>query len=249
MNTKIVILAAGKGKRMNNPSGLPKVLSLVKGQPLIHHLLNRIKQSQLDPCPILVVGHGADWIRQACGPAYTYVEQTELLGTGHAVKQAMPALPKDADAVMVLYGDHPFTDSLMLKALHLLHQATEADISLLTATVSDFSDWQKPFYDFGRIVRDQQSNIIRIVEKKDANEQELAIREINPGMYCFKKTWLEKNINSLSNQNVQGEYYLTDLVHLAVKEGAKLASLATNPLHVLGINTPEHLALAEKLVN
>lgn len=249
MNTKIIILAAGKGKRMKNGNGLPKVLSPLNGQPLILHLLHRVKQSGIDSCPIIVVGHAADQVRQTCGPAYTYVEQTEQLGTAHAVEQALPTVPKNTDAIIVLYGDHPLTSPLTIKTLHLLHQGTKADISLLTATVPHFNGWQKPFYDFGRIIRDKiTGNITHIIEKKDAEPEELNIREINPGMYCFNKAWLARHIDRISNNNTQGEYYLTDLVRLAIRQGAKLVSLPSDPVQALGINTPEHLALTEKLV-
>lgn len=247
VNTKIIILAAGKGKRMQNDA-LPKVLSLLKGRPLIHHLLHRIEQSELDPSPILVVGYHADQVRQACGLKYLYAEQKEQLGTGHAVQQALPLLNDQTNTIMVLNGDHPLTGPLTLKKLHLMHTEQSADVSLITTVVSDFINWQKPFYDFGRIIRDNTGRILSIIEKKDASEAELALREINVGMYCFNYQWLKKHIDRLQNNNAQKEYYITDLIKIAITDGAKIVSLTTDPMQALGVNTAEHLALAEKLI-
>ena len=119
---------------------------------------------------------------------------------------------------------------------------------MMTTTVQDFEDWRRPFYDFGRIVRNAGGEVVGIVEKKDATPEQLSIKELNPALFCFDAQWLWKYLPNIQNKNAQGEYYLTDLIHMAIGDGFRIASMNIDPLESIGVNTPEHLALAERLL-
>ena len=119
---------------------------------------------------------------------------------------------------------------------------------MATTTVQDFNDWRKPLNDFGRIVRDEKGNIQASVEKRDATPEQLKIQELNPSFYCFKAEWLWENLKKIDKKNAQGEYYLTDLVRIAIDQGKRVETVDVNPLETLGVNTPEHLELVRKLV-
>lgn len=247
MSTRIVVLAAGKGKRMS--SELPKVLIPLRGKPIIGWLLEAVKNSGVDSRPIIVVGPDNETvIESALGDGYEYVVQKEQLGTGDAVRAAEPVLNGSADAVMVLYGDHPFLTAQTIRALNDAHRQSGAVITMMTAKVPDYSGWRSVFSDFGRIVRDAGGRIMKIVEKKDTTPEEAAITEINPAMYSFDSGWLWKNINNLQNNNAQKEYYLTDLAYLAVAEGRGVNSVEIDAKECVGVNTPEQLKVAEGLL-
>lgn len=244
---RIVILAAGKGKRMNNQE-LPKVLIPLNGQPIINHLLKAVKQSNIDDRPVLVVGRQAELVKKTLGPAYDYVLQTELLGTGHAVSQTQGLLQNQTENVMVLYGDHPFLTSSSIKKLAETHCAKNHLISLMTVKVENFDGLNQTFYDFGRIVRDGAGKIKEIVEKKDATPEQLKIKELNPAYYCFQADWLWENLAKIKNNNAQGEYYLTDLVKIAIEQGLRIDSIDIDPKEAMGINTPEQFKDAERVL-
>ncbi|HEX4327974.1 MAG TPA: NTP transferase domain-containing protein, partial [Burkholderiales bacterium] len=200
----IVILAAGQGKRMN--SALPKVLHPLAGKPLLGHVIDTARA--LAPQRIVVVyGHGGEAVPQAIsGAELSYVKQEPQLGTGHAVMQAVPQLGP-ADLTLVLYGDVPLTRAESLKAL--VEAATRAKgLGILTVTLPDPTG-------YGRIVR-EAGKITRIVEHKDASAAERAIDEVNTGIMAIPTARLQDWLKRLSNKNAQGEYYLTDIVAMAV---------------------------------
>jgi len=243
MQTRIVILAAGKGTRMRN-GDLPKVLTPFRGRPIIRHLLDAVETSGVDPRPVIVVGYGADKVRNALGDDYEYVVQAEQLGTGHAVICAESALKDDAQNIIVLYGDHPFVRADTISSLLALHRQNACPISMLTVRLDDFEEWRAPFADFGRIIRDSTGSITGIAEAKDATPAERAIHEVNPAFFCFDAAWLWAHVRLITTGNAKGEYYLTDLVSLAIREGACIASAPIAPQESIGINTPEHLEIA-----
>lgn len=247
MNTRIVILAAGKGKRMGVE--IPKVLVLLKGEPVLYHILRSVRAAGIDPHPIVVVGENKPLVEMSLregGFAVEYVVQNEQLGTGHAVR-VVEAAVGSADSVLVLYGDHPFVSPATIGNIARLHEAERAVLALATLIVPDFEGWRVSFADFGRIIRNEQGAIDRIVEKKDATPEELAVRELNPAFFCFNAPWLWQSLAKLKNANAQGEYYLTDLVKMAMNEGVKITSLVIDAKEGAGINTQTHLAAAEML--
>lgn len=247
MKTRIVVLAAGKGKRMGIE--IPKVLVPLKGEPVLYHILRSVRQAGIDPKPIVVVGENKPLIEAALaegGFAAEYAVQEGQLGTGHAVRAA-EAAAHDAESVLVLYGDHPFVSPTTIKKIISLHEAEDATLTLATLIVPDFEGWRVSFVDFGRIIRSANGAIERIVEKKDGTPEELAVRELNPAFFCFNGSWLWQSLAKLKNTNAQGEYYLTDLVKMAMEEGVKINSLIIDAKEGAGINTQTHLAAAEGL--
>lgn len=244
MNTRIVILAAGKGKRMGIT--IPKVLVPLKGEPVLYYILRSVRAAEIDTHPIVVVGENKPLVAAALtegGFSVDYAVQKEQLGTGHAVLAAKDAA-RDAASVLVLYGDHPFVSPATIQNIARLHEAEQATLTLATLIVPDFVGWRASFADFGRIIRSSDGHIHRIVEKKDGTPEELAVRELNPAYFCFNGPWLWQSLAKLKNANAQGEYYLTDLVKMAMEEGVKIASLRIDSKEGAGINTQEHLAVA-----
>jgi bifunctional UDP-N-acetylglucosamine pyrophosphorylase/glucosamine-1-phosphate N-acetyltransferase len=236
MKLAVVILAAGQGKRMK--SDLPKVLQPLAGQPLLRHVVVRARR--LDPASIHVVyGHGGDRVRAAfAGEELGWALQAEQLGTGHALMQAMPEVADDA-LVLVLYGDVPLIDAATLRQLVAL--AGPKALSLLTVMLDDPTG-------YGRIVRNARGAVQKIVEQKDASKAQLKIREGNSGILCAPAKLLRKWLSKLRNANAQGEYYLTDVIAMAVKDRIKVAPLvAPSVAEVLGVNDKVQLAELETL--
>lgn len=243
--THVIILAGGKGTRLRASPESPKVLLPMSGIPLINRVLRAV--APLCARPTIVVGFGADSIIQATGNRYHYVRQEEQLGTGHAVLCARDELRgrSDIDSIIVLYGDHPFVSAESLQRLASLRASKNAVLTLATITIPDFTGEYQAFTRFGRIVRDASGGV-KIVEFKDADEKTRAVREVNPGYYCFKPDWLWDRIGTLSRENAAGEYYLTDLVEMAVAEGSRVDSFTIEDPHEgMGINTEEEYAVAE----
>lgn len=234
-----IILAAGKGTRMK--SKLPKVLHCAGGKPMVKHVLDAAKEAG-STHNIVVVGFGHEQVQEALVGQAEIVLQKEQLGTGHAVMQAQP-LVKDEDAsVMVLCGDTPLVTGSMLKKFYEEHIASGAMASVLTTIMPD------PF-GYGRVIRGIDGSVEKIVEQKDANETELAIDEINTGIYCFNAKALFESLKKVNNNNAQGEYYLPDVLSILREEGQKInASIAENYEDTLGINSREQLANAEKIL-
>jgi bifunctional UDP-N-acetylglucosamine pyrophosphorylase/glucosamine-1-phosphate N-acetyltransferase len=245
-NVQIIILAAGHGKRMQ--AEMPKVLVPLRGIPLIAHVLHSVKASGVEKKPIIVVGQRRELVMQTLGDAYTYVIQEEQKGTGHAVMSTHRNLKDDIEHVVVLYGDHPFISGETIKKLIEKHLNTQAKITMATVVLPNFEDWYKVFYtSFSRIVRDKNGSMVKDVQFRDATEEEKKITEVNPCYFCFEKNWLFKNLKKLNTDNVQKEYYLTDLVKIAMQEDAKIESINITPHEALGVNSKAELEVLEKL--
>ena len=238
----VVIMAAGKGTRMK--SKLPKVLHCLAGRPLIRHVLDTASGLGARSA-VLVTGHGAEAVEAACGAAgglalkLHFVRQQPQLGTGHAVQQAVPVLPDDG-VVVVLSGDVPLTEADTLRALIGLCDGSK--LALLTLALDEPSG-------YGRIVRSANGagQVVAIVEEKDASAAQRAIREIYSGIMAAPAALLKGWLERLDNHNAQGEYYLTDIVKLAVADGVEvLAQQISDPLQVAGVNSPLQLAELER---
>ncbi len=243
-DTQIIILAAGHGKRME--SDIPKALTLLHGKPFIQHILEAVHASESSGDPVIVIGEKGDQVREVLGSMYSYAVQKEQLGTGHAVMSA-ESLTQNKDIIMVLYADHPLVSADTINNLIHMHKNTNAILTMATAVVPDFNDWRKAFVSFGRFIRDEHNIITKIVEVKDATTEELKVKEVNPAYMCFNATWMWKHLHMLKNENIQKEYYLTDLVGMAFAEHEPIASLSIDPREALGVNTKEQLELIEHL--
>lgn len=241
---QVLILAAGRGIRMNG--NLPKPLLPLAGKPIISYLLQEVKECNFDLAPAIVVSPNSP-IPSRLGDEFFYITQKEQKGTGHAVASARSALQGRGDHVLVLYSDHPFLSSRTIKALAALHQKEQATLTLVTVEVPSFEGLFGCFKNFGRIIRKNDGTIFAIREVKDANSTERAIREVNPSFFCFRASWLWENIHRLAPLNVQKEYYLTDLVEIALSQKEKVVAMPIDdPLEAIGINTKEELQLAEE---
>lgn len=235
MKLGIVILAAGQGTRMR--SALPKVLHTLAGKPLLSHVVETA--CELGPEKMAIVyGHGGEQVKDALGGQdLEWVEQAEQLGTGHAVDHAMPLLA-GLDQVLVLYGDVPLIQAGTLTAL--IRAAAETDLALLTVNLDDPTG-------YGRIVRDSEGKVARIVEQKDAGPEELAINETNTGFLVADRQKLEEWLARVGNDNAQGEYYLTDIVALAVADGVDVHTVyPADAMEVMGVNDRAQLAGLER---
>jgi bifunctional UDP-N-acetylglucosamine pyrophosphorylase/glucosamine-1-phosphate N-acetyltransferase len=238
MKTSVIQLAAGQGTRMK--SDLPKVLHPVCGSPLIQHALEVAKQVSTQE-PVVIVGHGADKVRAYIGDAAQCVLQEPRLGTGHAVMQAEPLLRGKSDYIVVTMADMPLLRSERLKMLVEKQQNNSGPITLLT-TIADNPRG------FGRIVRRGDGSVAAIVEEAQATPEQLAIKELNVGAYCFSADWLWDALPRIQ-LSPKGEYYLTDTVELAVRDGLQVqAVVLDDPSEAIGINTRIHLAEAETLM-
>ena len=229
-----VILAAGFGKRMQ--STLPKVLHPLAGVPMLEHSLRAVADVT-DALPVVVIGHGAEQVRQAVGDKARFVLQEQQLGTAHALQMAEPLLAGQPGSVLVTTGDMPLLTSATFKRLIELQQASSGPFSMLSVVLPD------P-HGFGRVVRGSDGSVHAIVEEAQATPEILAIRELNASVYCFDNAWLWDALR-LIRLSPKGEYYLTDVVGVAVQQGLTVQALiADDPQEALGINTREHLAEA-----
>ncbi len=245
MNTRVVILAAGKGKRMG--AELPKPLVSVAGKPMIAHLVESVIASRVDAKPIVVVAPDSMTLfKDALGDSCDYAVQNEQLGTGHAVMSAK-SIVGSAGRVVILYGDHPFIPAETLRNLVSLHDATPNAIAMLTSTVPNYDKPYDAFTGWARVVRDATGKVVGICEAKDCRANEQALHEVNPGIYAFPAGWMWERLPKLSNQNASGEYYLTELIAMAFEEGIVVVTASADPLDVMGINTPEERATAEEV--
>jgi len=240
----VVVLAAGLGKRMN--SDLPKVLHPIAGKPMLAHVIAAARTLP-DVRITIVIGHGGDQVREhfASSNDLQWVVQQPQLGTGHAVQQALPHLD-DARPTLILYGDVPLTRPDTLRSLSEVARDGSPDpvgaLAVLTVTMDDPKG-------YGRIVRSDDGATVRaIVEEKDATAAQRLIREINTGIMIAPTRALKDWLSRLSNDNAQGEYYLTDTVALLRRQGRRTeVRCAADALELLGVNTPEQLAEAERI--
>lgn len=235
MPLSIVILAAGQGKRMH--SSLPKVLQPLAGRPMLAHVIDRARS--LDPDAIhIVYGHGGEAVRTAFTDSdLKWHEQEQQLGTGHAVAQALPSIP-DGHRVLVIYGDVPLLTQRTLTAL--VQSGKESELTLLTAELDDPAG-------YGRVLRGLDDGVVGIVEDTDATDEQSRITEINTGLMAAPASALREWVGRLDQSNSQGEYYLTDIVALAVESGVNVVALKIDTAEeALGINDRLQLAAAER---
>ncbi|MFV1982203.1 MAG: bifunctional UDP-N-acetylglucosamine diphosphorylase/glucosamine-1-phosphate N-acetyltransferase GlmU [Thiohalomonadales bacterium] len=235
MNLNIVILAAGQGTRMK--SSLPKVLHPIGGKPMVAHVISSAKI--LSPKKVIIVyGFGGDKLRKKIkDDDLIWVEQKEQLGTGHAVQQAADQFEDDA-IILVLYGDVPLITPQTLT--FLFEAAKDNSLAILTMLADNPSG-------YGRIIRDKKSHVLAITEEKDATDTEKLINEVNTGFLAVKGKLLRNWLSQLKNKNAQGEYYLTDIISIAVKEKTKIHTIqAETEDEVLGVNSKSQLAHLER---
>ncbi len=240
-----IVLGAGKGKRME--SELPKVLLPFHGKPLVQHVLNALRDTSVVWPPTVVIGYRADLVRDTLGDEYQYVLQTEPRGTGHAVLSARSVVEGTVDHVVVLYGDMPLIPAATINELIKTHLREQTVMSLITVQVPDFNDWRASLFGYGRVVRGADGAFEKIVELKDASQEQRAITEVNPSFFCFRAEWLWRELPKLKSENAQQEYYLTDLLQVAAEEGARIATIAGDPREALGANTKEELETLGKI--
>ncbi len=266
----IVILAAGQGKRMQ--SDLPKVMHLLNGRPLVDYVVKVAEELEVKPAVVVSVkdnlvknflGNRADYAvqaeplgtghalmcvekaftgRSAAKPCHSGAKSPLTGGQRGGVGRHSPDVRR-GNPVVVLYGDMPFIKSTSIKRLIDEHIQKDNVLTLMTVRVKNFDGWRASFADFGRVIRDADGKILRTVEKKDATPAELEIKELNPCYYCFKSEWIWPNLKKLKNNNAQGEYYLTDLVEMALREGARVSSIELDAEEAIGINTKEYLEI------
>lgn len=238
-NRYAVILAAGKGTRMK--SSLYKVLHPVMGRPMVQHVIDQLRPTGLDQT-ITVVGFGAEAVQETIGDQSKYVIQEKQLGTGHAVLAAKDLLEDKDGTTMVVCGDTPLITNETFLALFEHHEKEEAKATILTAQIDDPAG-------YGRVIRNASGEVERIVEHKDATEEELLVQEINTGTYCFDNKALFAALQEVSNDNAQGEYYLPDVIEILRNQGQKVSAFKTSDFEeTLGVNDRVALAAAEKVL-
>ena len=231
-----VILAAGKGTRMR--SKYPKVLHKVGGKPMLQHVIDAATAAGCKE-KVIIVGHEAEMVEEMVGAQGTIALQAQQLGTGHAVMQAAAALKGFTGTVLILCGDTPLLEGEELKRFCQAHKESGAAATVLTAVMDD------PF-GYGRIIRDSQGNVQGIVEQKDATEEQKAVKEINTGIYCMECPLMFDVLATLTNNNAQGEYYLTDVLSKLNQSGQKVGGVSTDDSDmVMGINSRKQLSVAE----
>jgi bifunctional UDP-N-acetylglucosamine pyrophosphorylase / glucosamine-1-phosphate N-acetyltransferase len=229
-----IILAAGQGTRMK--SKLYKVLHPVCGKPMVQHVVDQISNLQIENI-VTIIGHGAELVKAQLGDKSSYALQAEQLGTAHAVIQASDALQDKEGTTIVVCGDTPLIKAETMESLFQHHLANGAKASVLTAKADDPTG-------YGRIIRNSAGHVEKIVEHKDASDEERQVVEINTGTYCFDNQALFNALKNVSNDNVQGEYYLPDVIEILKKQGEVVVAYQTNDFNeTLGVN--DRVALAE----
>ena len=234
---KVIILAAGEGKRMK--SKLPKVLHRVQGKTMADHVIDAAECAGADDICV-VIGHGAETVKEALkNRKVKFALQQKQMGTGHAVMQAGDFIEDGAD-IVVLYGDTPLITAQTINKILDFHRTENNSISIISAMVDNPAG-------YGHIIRDINGNFLKNVEHKDADEKEKLVKEINTGIYCFTGEALKKGLSLLKNDNVQGEYYLPDTLEIILKDGGRVnAMTAESADEFAGVNSKAQLAAAEK---
>lgn len=225
-----------------------KPLVEIANRPMIEHLLDGIEDSGLDERPIIIVAPDTlEGFHEVCTDRCEYAIQHEQLGTAHAVSSAQDHA-NDAEDVIVLNGDHPFISAKNLQDLHELHKEHNTVISMMTTKVPNFEKDYEGFKSWGRIIRDETGRVMAIREAKDATEEELEIKELNPSLFAFNAAWLWEHLPEVKNKNASKEYYLTDLIELAIEEGNDIVTAHADPFEVIGVNSQDELAAAERIM-
>lgn len=238
-NLTAVILAAGKGTRMK--SKLPKVLHKVGGHPMLEHVMDAAEAAGCRD-NVVVIGHGAELVRELVGDRARIALQAEQLGTGHAVLQAADTLKDFTGTVMILCGDTPLLEAEELEKFYAEHVKSGAAATVMSALMDE------PF-GYGRILRDANGDVAGIVEQKDASEEQKQIKEINTGNYCVEAPLLFEVLRTLGNNNAQGEYYLTDVLAKLRAMGKKVGGVITADSEmIMGVNSRRQLAEAESVM-
>lgn len=236
MKRMAIVLAAGKGKRMK--SKLYKVLHPVCGKPMVGHVVNTVRLTNSERT-VVIVGHGAEDVQAYLGDQAEYALQAEQLGTGHAVQQAEELLGKEEGTTILICGDTPLVRAETIEAMIALHEGEGAAATILTAIPEDPTG-------LGRIIRGEDGGVLRIVEQKDCTPEEAAVNEINTGTYCFDNRKLFDALSRVTNNNAQGEYYITDVIGILRGDGDKIAAYATRDLdESIGVNDRVVLSQAE----
>jgi UDP-N-acetylglucosamine diphosphorylase/glucosamine-1-phosphate N-acetyltransferase len=234
-----IILAAGKGTRMK--ADIAKVMHPLCGKPMLTYSVDAARAVNVEEI-VVIIGHQAGLIREAYkNQGLIFVEQHEQLGTGHAVLQARDVFRGYDGNILILCGDVPMLSSSTIRALLEVHILEKSILTVLTTILDDPSG-------YGRVIKEgEKGEVSRIVEEKDASSAEKKIKEINTGIYCVESNFLFGAVGDIGNENIQKEYYLTDIVGIAWKKGLKTRSLITaNSIEVMGINTPDDLEKASE---
>lgn len=238
VKTKSIILAAGQGTRMK--SSTSKVLHEIFHKPLVYYPIEAARYAGAQEV-CLVVGHKSEEVMKTFGDTVKYALQAERLGTGHAVMQAMDFIRDDGE-ILVLYGDTPLITAQTIEKMLAFHRKKKNAVTVLSALVDDPTG-------YGRIVRDESKHFVKIVEQKDATDEEKRITEINGGMYVFEAKHLKSALSKITNNNKQQEYYLTDTIEILLHEGYNVDAIAImNPDDILGVNSREQLAQATAIM-
>lgn len=233
-----LILAAGQGKRIK--SDLPKVLHKVCGKEMVNHVIDTLRKGNVEDINV-IIGKGAELVKENTKSRnVSYSLQEEQLGTGHAVKCAIDFLKNKKGTVAVFNGDSPLIQEETIKELFKAHKESGNSATILTSILDDASG-------YGRIIRNE-NEVLKIVEHKDCNEEELKVKEINSGMYCFEIESLVECLDNLSNNNSQGEYYLTDVIGMLKEKNEKVGALVINHEETLGVNSRVQLAEVEAIL-
>ncbi len=245
---KVILLAAGKGTRMK--MDIPKVLAPFNKKTLIECALDTILASGVDAQPLVVTGYKQEEVKKVIEPYQAIpVYQAEQLGTAHAVQVCKNHIDPNED-VLVLYGDCALVKPETLKNLAEEFEKQKPVMALITYHVPDYELYGGVFKAFGRILRNEQGDIRAIREMKDCTPEELVIKEVNPAFYAFSGKWLWEHIEKIEPKNAQSEYYLTDLLEIAINQGKRVHSITGTQLEeAIGINTIEQLTFAETILN
>ncbi|MEH7335664.1 bifunctional UDP-N-acetylglucosamine diphosphorylase/glucosamine-1-phosphate N-acetyltransferase GlmU [Neobacillus drentensis] len=238
-NRYAVILAAGQGTRMK--SKLYKVLHPVCGKPMVEHVVDQVEKLNVQEM-VTIIGHGAEMVQGQLGSRSHYALQEQQLGTAHAVMQAAGMLEGKEGVTIVVCGDTPLIKAETMESLFKHHEELKAKATILTARIDDPTG-------YGRIIRNEKGLVEKIVEHKDATEDERKVNEINTGTYCFDNAALFEALKNVSNDNVQGEYYLPDVIEILKKQGEIVTAFQTNTIEeTLGVNDRVALSEAERIM-